>query len=86
MQCVDAANHGHLLYDGQHLVLADFHGHGIGVAVGHQARSRAVARHPEAAGVVDDDQVDPALFEELRADAGASAGRDDRLASTERGV
>ena len=53
------ASTGVLLDDGQ-----DFAGHVhddlVGVAVGHHAGQAAAAGHAEAAGVVDDDQVDAA--------------------------
>ena len=71
---------------GQHLVFADLHGDGVGVAIGHQAGGRAVAHHAEAAGVIDDDEVRAALLDEFRADARARAGGDDRLAFLERVV
>ena len=35
--------------------------------------------HPEPAGVVNDDKIRAALFDELGADASAGAGRNDRL-------
>ena len=77
---VDAADDGDFFDDGQHLVFADLHRDGVGVAVGHHAGRGAVASHAEAAGVVDDDQVGAAAFDELGADARAGAGGDDRLA------
>ena len=61
-----AADHGHFLDDGQHFEFADLHRDRIGIAIGHQAARRAVARHAKAARIVDDDQVGPALFDELR--------------------
>ena len=72
---------------GQHRRVADDRQHfprhvqddRVGVAVGHQAGEAAAAGHPEAAGVVDDDQVDAAALGELGRDAGAGAGADDRL-------
>src|SRR5688500_17588362 len=52
-------------------------------AVGHHAGGRAMARHPETAAIVDDDQIGAALLDERRADDCAGAGRDDRLALLE---
>ena len=51
----------------------------VGVAVGQEPRQAAAARHPEASGVVDDDEVDAAALGELGRDAGAGPGADDRL-------
>ena len=46
-------------HGGQHLA-GHFLDDRVGIAVGHQARHRAPSGHAEPAGVVDDDQVDPA--------------------------
>ena len=83
---VHAADHGNLLYDGQHFVLADLHRDGVGVAVGHEAGGRAVTGHPEAAGVVNDQEVGAAFLDELGGDAGASPRRDDRFAARDGGA
>ena len=83
---VHAANHRDLFHDRQDFKLADFHRHGVGVAVRHQAAGGAMAGHAEAAGVVNDDEVRPAAFDEFCADAGACARGDDRLAFFERGA
>src|SRR5438093_8738635 len=40
--------------------------------------------HPEAARIVDDDQVGPAAFDEFGADARARAGRNNRLPFSQR--
>jgi hypothetical protein len=77
---VDAADDRNLLDDREHLVFADLHGDGVGVAVGHHAAGGAVTHHAEAAAVVDDDEVGAALLDELGADAGAGAGGDDGVA------
>ena len=52
----------------------------VGVAVRHQAGEAAAARHPVAARVVDDDQVDPAGLGALGREARAGAPADDRPA------
>ena len=57
---------GHLLHDL------------VGIAVGKQAGRRAAPRHPVAAGIVDDDEVDAAGFLRLRGQAGTRAATDDR--------
>jgi hypothetical protein len=77
---VDAADDRDLFDDGQDFVLADLHGDGIGISIGHEAAGAAVAHHAEAAAVVDDDQIGTAFFDELGADARACTGGDDRLA------
>ena len=81
---VNAANDRDFLDDGEHFELADFHRHGVGVAVGHQAAGRAMAGHAKAAGVVDDDEIGAAALDEFGADARAGSGGDDRLAFPER--
>jgi len=80
-----AADDRDLFDDGQHLILANLHGDGVGIAIGHEAAGRAVAHHAEAAAVIDDDQVRAAFLDELRADARARACGDDRLALRQRG-
>jgi hypothetical protein len=45
-----------------------------------------VAHHAETAGIINDDEVGAAFFDEFRADARACAGGDDRLAFRERVV
>ena len=52
----------------------------VGVAVGEQPGQRAAAGHPVPAGVVDDDEVDPAGLLALGRQARARAAADDRLA------
>jgi hypothetical protein len=54
------------------------HHDGVGVTVGHEPGEAAASRHPEAARVVDDDQVDATALRELRGDAGAGTRTDDR--------
>ena len=75
----DAREHRRLAHDRQHLA-----GHvdddRVRVAVGQQPGERAAARHPVAAGVVDDDQVAAARLGALGGQARARAGADDRLA------
>ena len=71
------ASTGVSLDDGQHLA-GHVHDDRVGVAVGHQPGQRAAAGHAEAAGVVDDDQVDAAGLGALGREAGAGAGADDR--------
>ena len=83
---VHAADHGDFLHDRQHFKLADLHRHGVSVAVSHQAAARAVSGHAEAAGIVNDDEVGPAAFDEFGADARAGAGGDDRLAFAQDGA
>ena len=58
----------------------------VGVAVRHQAGERAAAAHPVAAGVVDDDQVGAAGLRQLRRQARAGAGADDRAAGVDLGA
>ena len=50
------ASTGVSLHDRQHLA-GHVHDDRVGVAVRHQTGERAAAGHPEAAGVVDDDEV-----------------------------
>jgi NAD+--asparagine ADP-ribosyltransferase len=42
-----------------------------------------VTRHPEPAGIINDDQIRPATFDELGRDAGSGAGSDDGLSTVE---
>ena len=77
---VDAGQHRRPLHDRQHFIghlLDDL----VGVAVRQQPRGAAASRHPVAARVVDDQQIDPAVFLALRREAGAGAAADDRLAA-----
>ncbi len=73
---VDACQHRRVLHDRQHLA-RHVHHDGVRVAVGQQPRQRAAARHPEAAGVVEDDEVNPARLLAFRREAGAGATADD---------
>ena len=66
-----------VLNDGQNLA-GHLHYDGIGVAVGHAACKRAAPVHAEAAGVVNDQQVDAAGFLALGADTIACASSDYR--------
>ena len=68
-----------LLHDRQHLA-RHVDDDRVRVAVRQQPGERAAAAHPVAAGVVDDDQVGAARLGELRGEARAGAGADDRLA------
>ena len=77
------ASTGVSLHDRQHLA-AHLHHDRVRVAVRHQPGQRAAARHPVAAGVVDDDQVGAALLGALGREAGAGAGADDHAAGVER--
>jgi hypothetical protein len=81
-----AADHEHVIDHRRQLVLADLQGHGVGVAVGHQAGGGAVAGYPEAARVGDDHEKYAHLLQEHRADPGARDRHDDRLAGTQRGL
>jgi hypothetical protein len=83
---VDAADYGDVFDHRKDLELADLHGDGVGVAVGHEAAGRSVAHHSEAAAVIDDDEVGAAPFDELGADAGAGSGGDDGVSFGERGA
>src|SRR5262249_26290459 len=74
-----ARQHRRLFDYGEHLA-GHVHDDLVGVAVGHHAREAAATGLPEAAGVVDDDQVDAAGLGAFGADAGAGAAADDRLA------
>ena len=64
----DAREHRRVAHDRQHLA-RHVDDDGVGVAVGQEAGEAAAAGHAEAAGVVDDDQVDAAALGELRRDA-----------------
>src|SRR5436309_11632902 len=79
-----AADDGDFPDDGQDLELTDFHRHGVGIAVSHQTARGAVAGHAETSGIVNNDKIGPAAFDELGADAGAGAGGDDGLAFLKR--
>src|SRR5262249_58423145 len=48
----------------------------VGIPVGHHAAEAAAAGHAEAAGVVEDDQVDAARLGTLGAEAGTGAAAD----------
>ena len=77
---MDAADHGDFVDDGQHFKFTDLHGDGIRIAIRHETSGRAVTRHAVAAGIVNDDQIRAAFFNELRADARASSSGNDRFA------
>ncbi len=77
------ASTGTSLHDRQHLA-RHVDDDRVGVAVGHQPRERAAARHAVAAGVVDDDQVDAAGLGALGREAGARACADHRPAARDR--
>jgi hypothetical protein len=64
--------------------LAHLHDDRVRVAVGHQPGERAAAGHPEAPGVVDDDEVDAAGLLALGREARAGAGADDHAAGVQR--
>ena len=83
---VDAADDRTFFDDGEHLIFADLHGDGIGVAVGHHAGGGAVAHHAEAAAIIDNDQIGAAFLDELGADAGAGPGSDDGVTLGEGGA
>jgi hypothetical protein len=83
---MDAANDRDFLDDGKDFVLTDFHGDGIGIVVGHQTGRGTVPRHAEASAIIYDDEVAPAAFDELGADAGPSASGDDRFTLFEGGA
>ena len=80
---MNSADDGDFLHHREHLIFANLHGDGIGVSVGHQATGRAVSAHPESTGVVDDNQVGPAFFDEFGADASTSSGSNNRLAAAQ---
>src|SRR5579884_1344269 len=75
----DAGQHWRVLHDRQDLT-GHVHDDAIGIPIGHHAAQAAPAGHAEAAGVIDDDQVDTACLGTLGTDAGAGAAADDRLA------
>ena len=81
----DAGQDRRALDDRQHLA-GHVHYDLVGVAVGHHAAEAAAAGHAEAAGVVDDEEVDAAGLGALGADAGAGAAADDRLAGGDLGT
>ena len=72
-----------LLHHGKNFKLPDFHRHGIGVAVGHEARGGAVPRHAEATGIIDDNEVSPSFFDKFGADSSAGSCRDNGLPTTQ---
>ena len=73
----DAREHRRLPHDRQHLA-RHVDDDRVRVAVRHQPGERAAAAHAVAAAVVDDDQVGAAGLGELRREARAGAGADDR--------
>src|SRR5437867_3547552 len=77
---VAAANHRRFFDDRQPLVLANLHGDGVGITVGHEPGRRTVPGHPKAARVVDNDDVPAAALDELRADPRPRARGDNRFA------
>ncbi len=81
-----AADNGSFFDDGQDFVFADFHGDGVGIAVSHEAGGGSASSHAETAGVVNDDEVSAAFFDEFGGDACAGAGGDDGLALLEGGA
>ena len=81
---VYSADHGDFLNDWQHLILADFHGDCIRVAVSHETRRGTVAHHAEAPAVVDNDEVSSTLLDKLCADPRARSGHDNRRPFRER--
>ena len=83
---VDAADNRDFFDDGEHLVFADLHGDGVGVAVGHHAGGGAVAHHAETAAVIDYNQIGSAFLDEFGADAGPGTGSDDGVTFGERGA
>ncbi len=72
----DAGEDGSFADDGEDFA-GHFHDDGVGIAIGHEAREGAVARHAVSAGIVDDNQIDSARFFAFGADAGACAAADD---------
>ena len=83
---MDAADDGTFFDDGEHLIFANLHGDGIGIAVSHHPRGRAVAHHAEATAIIDNDEISAALLDELSTDAGAGAGGDNGIALGEGGA
>ena len=79
------ASTGVSLHDRQHLA-RHVDDDRVRVAVGQEPGERAAAAHPVAARVVDDDQVGAAGLGELRGEARAGAGADDRLARVDLGA
>jgi hypothetical protein len=76
---MDPTNNGDFFDNGKDFMFSDFHGDGIGIAVSHKAGGGAVTGHAEAAGIIYDNEIGPAAFNELGANARARAGRDDRF-------
>ena len=76
---VYAADHRNFFHHRQYFKFPDFHGYGIRIAIGHQARRRTVPRHSEAAGIVNNDQVGTAFFDEFGADARSGTRSNDRF-------
>ena len=77
------ASTGEITNDRKHLA-RHVHDDGVRIAVRHDARPGTPARHPEAAGVVDDDQVGAAGLRALRPRSGAGSGADDRVPCCDR--
>ena len=80
---MDAADHGNLLDDGEDLILTDFHRGGIGIPIAHHSGDGAVAHHPIATRIVNDEEIRPAALDKFCADPAPGAGSDDRLAARE---
>ncbi len=83
---MDAADDGTFFDHGEYLVFTNLHGDGIGIAVSHHPRGRAMAHHAESTAIIDNDEISAALFDELSADAGAGAGSDNGIALGEGGA
>ena len=75
-----AADDRNLFDHRQHLELANLHRDSVSISISHQPAGRAVACHAKTAGIINDDQVRAAALNELGANAGASARRDEGFA------
>ena len=80
IRAVHAGEDGRPLDDGQDLI-GHFLDDLVGVAVREEPGRAAPPRHPVAAGVVDDQQVDAAVLLALRREACAGAAADDGFAA-----
>ena len=76
---VDPGDNRRVLDHRQHFARHVHHDR-IGIAIGHEPGERAATGHAEAAGIVDDDEIDAAGLLAFGGKARAGAAADDRLA------